>query len=136
MILRLTVGDNDFTEAIEQFAEDPTLTHFFCTTKLPEYQGWDIMKQMNRFRDLFYSTEKYTPELIEELVSAIKLRWEIYVKYVMPPHEWWDETDAERIKNYLIKDFKVKFQKSFTPKWENGEVVYICLGYHNRWWTF
>lgn len=26
--------------------------------------------------------------------------------------------------------------QSLTPKWENGEVVYICLGYYNRWWTF
>ena len=36
----------------------------------------------------------------------------------------------------LIKNFNIKFQKSLTPKWENGEVVYICCGYYNRWWTF
>lgn len=49
---------------------------------------------------------------------------------------WWDEADAKRIREYLIRDFKVKFQKSLTPKCENSEVVYICCGYHRKWWTF
>jgi hypothetical protein len=132
MILRITVNDNDFTEYLEQFAEDPTLTHFFCTTKLPEYSGWDTMKKMNHFRELFYSTEKYTPELIDELVESIKLHWELWVKYELQLEEWQDDDTRE----YLIKNFKVKFQKSLTPKWENGEVVYICCGYYNKWWTF
>ena len=136
MILRLTVNDNDFTEELEKFASDPTLTRFYCTTKLPQYQGWDTMQKMNRFRELFYSTEKYTPELIEELVESIKERWSIYVNYVMEDHEWWDADDAIRVRKYLIDDFKCKFQKSLTPKWENGEVVYLCCGYYNRWWTF
>jgi hypothetical protein len=66
----------------------------------------------------------------------IKQNWENFVKHVMPDHDWWDDFDKIRIREALIKDFNVKFQKSLTPKWENGEVVYICCGYHNKQWTF
>ena len=132
MILRITVNDNDFTEYLEQFADDPTLTKFFCTTKLPEYQSWETMKKMNRFRELFYGTEKYTSELAEELVDAIKQHWEIWVRYELKLKDHQDDDTRD----YLIENFNVKFQKSLTPKWENGEVVYICLGYYRRWWTF
>lgn len=132
MILRITVNDNDFTDYLEQFAEDPTITKFYCTTTLPEFSGWDAMKKMNRIRELYYSTEKFTPELINELIESIKLNWELWVRHVLQLKEWQDDATRE----YLIKNFKVKVQKTLTPHWENGEVVYICLGYHNRWWTF
>lgn len=137
MILRITVGDNDFTEELENFAKDPSLTTFFCRTDIPEYRfNLDRVKKMDRFQQLFYQTDKYTPELANELVEMLKEHWEIFVKYIMPNHERWNDEDAERIKNYLIRDFKVKFQKSLTPREQNGEVVYICCGYYNRWWTF
>jgi hypothetical protein len=132
MILRITVNDNDFTEYLEQFAKDPTITHFFCTTRLPEYSDWQTIKKMDRFRELFYSTEKYTPELIKELVEGVKLRWELWVRHELQLEEWQDDDTRE----YLIKEFRVEFQNSLTPKWENGEVVYICCGYYDRWWTF
>ena len=132
MILRITVNDNDFTEYLERFAEDPTITHFFCTTKLPEYSDWQTIKKMERFRELFYSTEKYTPELVNELIEGVKLRWELWVKHELKLAEWQDDDTRD----YLIKNFKVKFQKSLTPRWENGEVIYICLGYYNKWWRF
>ena len=83
-----------------------------------------------------YNIDKYDQAIVDELITGIKKRWELYVKYVMPDHEWWNEEDKVRVREYLIRDFKVKFQKSLTPKWENGEVVYICLGYYNRHWTF
>jgi hypothetical protein len=92
----------------------------------------EFFKHNERFRELFYNTDKYTPELAEELCNLIKKNWELFVRYILQLHEWQDDTTRE----YLIREFKVKFQKSLTPKWENGEVVYICLGYHNKWWTF
>jgi hypothetical protein len=97
---------------------------------------YDYIKSLDRFRELFYQTEKYTPELADELCAIIKQHWELWVKHCMKDHEWWNDDDKVRIREYLIRDFKVKFQKSLIPKWENGEVVYICCGYHNRHWTF
>ena len=142
MILRITVGDNDFTEELEQFAKDPEgATYLLKVCKvenasLTQDEKLDLFKRADRFRELFYYVDKYTPELVAELCEMVKQNWENYVNYVMPDHEWWDEDDKVRIRKYLIRDFKVKFQKSLTPKCENGEVVYICCGYHNKQWTF
>ena len=142
MILRITVGDNDFTEELEQFANDPEGAVYFlkaaksASELMTQDEKIELYRRMERFRELFYNTEKYTPELAAELCDLVKQNWENFVNYVMADHPWWTPEDAKRIREYLIRDFKVKFQKSLTPKWENGEVVYICCGYHNRWWTF
>ena len=142
MILRITVGDNDFTQELEQFANDPDGSAYLLKAckpendKLTQDEKIGLFKRADRFRDLFYMTEKYTPELAAELCEMIKQNWENFVNNVMANHPWWDEADAKRIREYFIRDFRVKFQKSLTPKWENGEVVYICCGYHRKWWTF
>lgn len=138
MILRITVGDNDFTEELERFASDLELFEYTRNKagEMSTDELYTYIKGKDRFRELFYQTEKYTPELASELCDMIREHWEVWVNNCMKNHDWWDEAEAERIKGYLIRDFKVKFQKSLTPKWENGEVVYICCGYHNRWWTF
>jgi len=142
MILRITVGDNDFTEELEQFANDPTGTAYFFKAArldnelLTQDEKLELGKRLTRCEELFYHIDKYTPELAAELCELVKQNWENFVNYVMSDHDWWSAEDSKRIKSYLIRDFKVKFQKSLTPKWENGEVVYICCGYYKRWWTF
>jgi hypothetical protein len=142
VILRITVGDNDFTEELEQFANDPEGAAYFlkaaksASELMTQDEEFELYRRMERFRELFYNTEKYTPELAAELCEMVKQNWKNFVNHVMNNHEWWSDEDAKRIREYLIRDFKVKFQKSLTPKWENGEVVYICCGYYRRWWTF
>lgn len=138
MILRITVGDNDFTEELEQFASDLNLYEYTHTRAcdMTADEIYEHIMSLERFRELFYGTEKYTPELAAELCNCIKKHWELWVNNCMKNHDWCDEAEAVRVKEHLIRDFKVKFQKSLTPRWENGEVVYICCGYHNRWWTF
>ena len=133
MLLRITINDNDFTEYLEQFAEDPAICVYTRFRKdLSQDEMLEFFKHNDRFRELFYNTDKYTPDLINELCESIKYNWELFVKYILHLEEWQDDDTRE----YLIKNFKVKFQKSLTPRWENGEVVYICLGYYNKWWTF
>jgi hypothetical protein len=142
MILRITVGDNDFTPELEQFANDPEGSAYLLKAcklenkELTQDEKIELFKRADRFRDLFYMTDKYTPELAKELCDMVRQNWENFVNYIMCDHDHWDEADAKRIREYLIRDFKVKFQKSLTPKCENGEVVYICCGYHRKWWTF
>ena len=142
MILRITVGDNDFTEELEQFAKDPEGAAYLLKVCKPENirltqdEKLALFERADRFRELFYNTDKYTPELTVELCNMVRQNWENFVNHVMLDHDWWDDFDKIRIREALIKDFKVKFQKSLTPKWENGEVVYICCGYHNKQWTF
>ena len=142
MILRITVGDNDFTEELEQFAKDPEGAAYLLKVCKPENirltqdEKLALFERADRFRELFYNTDKYTPVLASELCDMIRQNWENFVNHVMSDHTWWDDFDKIRIREALIKDFKIKFQKSLTPKWENGEVVYICCGYHNKQWTF
>jgi hypothetical protein len=142
MILRITVGDNDFTEELEQFANDPECIAYLHkvyrpeNTTLTQDEKIKLFKRTDRFSKLFYNTEKYTPELAAELCELVKQNWENFVNHAMKDHDYWSDTDKVRLREYLIRDFKVKFQKSLTPKWENGEVVYICCGYPNKWWTF
>ena len=138
MILRITVSDNDFTQELEEFADDLELFEYTRSkaSEMTSDELYNYIKEKDRFRELFYNTMKYTPELAEELCDLIKKHWELWVNNSMKDHEWWNNEDKVRIREYLIKDFRVKFQKSLTPKWENGEVVYICCGYHNRHWTF
>jgi hypothetical protein len=138
MILRITVSDNDFTKELEEFADDLELFEYTRSkaSEMTSEELYDYIKGNDRFRELFYNTMKYTPELADELCELIKKHWELWVNNSMKDHEWWDDKDKVRIREYLIRDFRVKFQKSLTPKWENGEVVYICCGYHNRHWTF
>lgn len=138
MILRITVSDNDFTQELEEFADDLELFDYTRkkATEMSSDDLYNYIKSLDRFRELFYQTEKYTPELAAELCDLIKQHWELWVNNCMKDHPWWSAEDAKRIREYLIRDFDVKFKKSLTPKWENGEVVYICCGYHNRHWTF
>ena len=142
MILRITVGDNDFTPELEQFAKDIEGSAYLLkackleNNQLTQDEKLALFEDAERFRDLFYMTDKYTPELAAELCARVKQNWENFVNHVMCDHDWWDEADAKRVREYLIRDFKVKFQKSLTPKDENGEVVYVCCGYYNKWWTF
>ena len=138
MILRITVSDNDFTQELEEFADDLELFEYTRqkAAELSSDELYDYIKRLDRFRELFYQTEKYTPELAAELCDLIKQHWELWVNNCMKDHPWWSAEDAKRIREYLIRDFNVKFKKSLTPKWENGEVVYICCGYHKRHWTF
>ena len=138
MILRITVSDNDFTQELEEFADDLELFEYTRkkATEMSSDELYTYIKSLDRFRELFYQTEKYTPELANELCDLIKQHWEIWVNNCMKDHPWWNDDDKVRIREYLIRDFNVKFKKSLAPKWENGEVVYICCGYHKRHWTF
>ena len=138
MILRITVSDNDFTQELEEFADDLELFEYTRkkATEMSSDELYTYIKSLDRFRELFYQTEKYTPELANELCDCIKKNGAVWVNNCMEDHPWWNDEDKVRIREYLIRDFRVKFQKSLTPKWENGEVVYICCGYHNRHWTF
>jgi hypothetical protein len=85
MILRITVGDNDFTEALEQFAKDPEGSAYLLKAckiendQLTQDEKLALFKRADRFRDLFYMTDKYTPELAAELCDMVRQNWENFV---------------------------------------------------------
>jgi hypothetical protein len=108
MILRITVGDNDFTEELEQFANDPEGSAYFLKAAklendlLTQDEKLALFKRMDRFIELFYNTDKYTTDLASELCELVKQNWENFVNHVMCDHDWWDEVESKRIREYLL----------------------------------
>lgn len=130
-IIRITVGDNDFTEWLEEFAKDMSAVRAYLKRVDEKDASLDEQRSMivelDRFRELFYNTESYTPELLEELKQLITKNWGKFVRG--------KTKEAQQIE-YLIKNFNIRIQKTFVPRWLNGEVVFICTGYWDKQWTF
>ena len=127
MIIRLTLGDNDFTDKLERFADnlfsrlfwDPRLRVNY--DKLREQYSRDAILDMfteeNKIQDILNPniTESLTTEQKGVLKATTILRWNSFV----------DSLDIDtHTKAYLKKNFKVSFSFSFKDKWENGEAVY------------
>lgn len=104
MIIRITVNDNDFTEELEQFAKDLEGSTYLLeackleNTKLTQDEKLALFNDAERFRDLFYNTDKYTPALAGELCERVRKNCENFVNYVMKDHDYWDDTDKIRIR--------------------------------------
>lgn len=130
-ILKLTVKDNDFTEWIEEFAKDMAVTDIYLKRAKAGLATLEEQREMicdiDRFRELFYNTDEFTDEVMAELVTLITKNWTKFVR---------DKADTKHCIDYLIDNFEIKVQKSLTPRWMNGEVVFVCTGYWDKQWTF
>lgn len=122
MIIKMTVEDNDFTELLEDFAND-LVNLFFQETKYNYENDYntEILHQLIETEEIIRRTlwAESIKELTEEGKTLLKARLHImWGKYV-------DSGEQEdRIKEYLKRDFKVDLSFKFEDKWENGEVVY------------
>ena len=78
MLLRITVNDNDFTEELENFAQDLELYSYVrdYVRNMPTDEALAFFKQSDRLRELFYNTDKYTPELATELGTLGEVLYE------------------------------------------------------------
>ena len=130
MIIRMTVEDNDYTELLEDFA-DNLKAHFFQETKSNYENDYnpEILHQLIETEETIRQTlwSSSAKEVTNEGKTLLKARLHImWGKYV-------DSGEQEdRIKEYLKKDFKVKLGFKFEDKWENGEVVYYFTN-ANKW---
>ena len=122
MIIRMTVEDNDFTEMLEDFAND-LVKLFFQETKYNYENDYnpEILHQLIKTEEMIRQTlwAESMSEIIEEgktlLEARLYIMWGRYV----------DSGEQEdRIKDYLKRDFKVDISFNFEDKWENGEAVY------------
>ena len=122
MIIRMTVEDNDFTELLEDFANDLRKL-FFQETKSNYENDYspEILRQLIETEETIRQTlwadsvKEVTDEGKTLLKARLHIMWGGYV----------DSGEQEdRIKDYLKRDFKVDLSFKFEDKWENGEVVY------------
>lgn len=118
----MTVEDNDFTELLEDFANDLRKL-FFQETKCNYENDYnpEILLQLIETEETIRQTlwAGSMEEVTEEGKTLLKARLHImWGKYV-------DSGEQEdRVKEYLKRDFNCSFSFTFNDKWENGEVVY------------
>lgn len=120
MIIRMTVNDNDFTYIIESFSS----CMYSQDTCFPSDENMRKIYYDNKtFRELWCEITNGKGELCNEdeeiFIDIIKQK---YVRYISNRFD-----DEEDTKKYLLDKFKVSAQKSITPHWENGEVVYTFV---------
>ena len=130
MIIRMTVEDNDYTELLEDFA-DNLQEYLFQETKsaIKDNYSPEITLQLLQTEDIIRNTlwADSVKDVTDEGKTLLKARLHImWGKYI-------DSGEQEdRIKDYLKKDFDCSFSFNFKDKWENGEAVYYFT--HAKKW--
>lgn len=122
MIIRMTVEDNDFTELLEDFANDLVNLFFQETTyNCSNDYNPEILHQLIETEETIRRTlwAESMKEVTEEGKTLLKARLHIMWGRYVDSGEQEDE-----IKDYLKRDFKVDISFKFEDKWENGEAVY------------
>lgn len=121
MIIRATFNDNDFTQVLEQFFEQPLfLGVLYCLNKwkdntyietLKKYR--DTQVEMESYLHIIQDEKQFTPNKRGRFILVLRESIKDWLKDIYP-----DDFD------YLSKELRVEFISSVTDKWQNGEVVY------------
>lgn len=132
MIIRLTVRDNDFTSIIEDFASSLYWQDSCPRDTMNIREFWN---DMERFRDMWgeviNGSGKLTPEQQSEFLEIVLRKFETYIR-----RRFDGDGDDALHRDYLLAKIEVKLQKSLTPRWENGEVVYVFPNAGGKHLTF
>lgn len=128
MIIRMTVGDNDFTQEIESFTKS-LLSDLLCGVD-EEYNGLVDIESKRRFLDRRDQIRSLlNPNNGTNLSKFDRKQICEEVKHLWIRHVRHRVTASARISDvpgaYLIAHFKVSVIYQMTDKWENGEVVYF-----------
>lgn len=121
MIIKATFNDNDFTQVLEQFFEQPLLLGaVYCLKKwknntdietLRKYR--DIQVEMESYLHIIQDEQQFTPNKRGRFILILRNSIKDWLKDKYP-----DDYD------YLSKALDVEFVKSATDEWQNGEIVY------------
>lgn len=129
MIIRMTVGDNDFTDIVESFASHMIFqdTCFPSDENIRKLYNDDKMFR-NLWNEITNGVGKLSDENAEIFLDIIKQKYACYIQRRL------NDDDIE-YQNYLLDNFKVNLQESITPHWENGEVVYVFVNAGGKYIT-
>ena len=122
MIIRMTVEDNDFTEMLEDFADNLfERLYIESSLVLNEFYTPEVLHELIETEETIRKTmwAESMDDISDEAQTLLKAKLHIiWGKYV-------DSVEKEdRIKDCLKRDFNCSFGFTFEDKWENGEVVY------------
>ncbi|MBE5881826.1 MAG: hypothetical protein E7289_05935 [Lachnospiraceae bacterium] len=114
MIIRLSVEDNDFQEVLERY-----LSKFYLNIdKVDELttenamDSWKLYKKINGMLN---------PNCHYKLTKEDEVFLE---KQIRDSFSFWCKNNYPKDEEYLSKNLTIKFLKSMTDKWENGEACY------------
>lgn len=121
MIIKMTVGDNDFTDILESFA---SVLFFAETGDRTDENFAQLYKDCQEFSRLWNEVNNGSGSLTkDERKNFLDICKRKFVHYVCNRFD-----DEEETRAYLLQNFRVSMQKSLTPRWQNGEVVYVFIG--------
>ena len=123
MIIKLSIGDNDFESTMMSFAKKIACGMYPIPTKKenktkPGYFS-ELIKKNETYRNAIRKTtdDTITDEEKEMVINAIK--------------EGWNEIHKDN--SYLYDLLNVEIVDFITDKWQNGEVFYIITtAYHGN----
>lgn len=122
MIIKLTVRDNDFSELLESFANrmfylnirNKLLEDMTTEEKSAEIDRMlaheDILQLINPNND-----QEITTKEAAKIIEYIK---EQFADFLI------GRKVSSSTQDYLNKNLQITIQKSFTDRWENGEMIY------------
>ena len=114
MIIRLSVGDNDFQKVLEKY-----LSRFFLNIEKTRevtvenaLSEWNIHKKINTMLN---------PNNDYVLTSDDKV---FLAKQIKDSFGFWCKKHYPKEEEYLSKNLKIQILDNMTDKWENGEACY------------
>lgn len=116
MIIKMTVGDNDFTDVIENFFSNfyhrtfKTMYEDLYEETTDEIIGFFEKDEFIRNK-ISFSTERITKDDALKLISLLYELFRHYIRYI-------------ESKTYILENLKIYITYKVVDKWENGEVVY------------
>ena len=115
MIIRLSVEDNDFQELLEKYASKLFLNITEDGEELTvdnAMHKYDIMDKTNKILN---------PNCHHKLTKEDEIFLE---EQIRKSFAYFCEKRKPSSKDYLVSKLTIKFLKSMTDKWENGEACY------------
>ena len=121
MILKATFKDNDFTEVLEDFFEQPLfLGILYCLNKWKDNTDSEILKkyrdtqiEMQAYLHIIQDEKQFTPNKRGRFITILRDSIKDWLKDNYPDDY-----------NYLSNNLHIEFVTSIKDKWQNDEVVY------------
>lgn len=128
MILRISFGDNDFTQFIEEFLDEYRRSVYVIALS--------IMKKYDKDKDLqeYVHTSIYIDELMARLYGEDKRKKDDIQEFIELFKEaflFWlsNNNNCKESMDYLINNLTVINIRSVKSEWRNMEVVYWFTDY-------
>lgn len=125
MIIRFTIHDNDFSDALKLFARQ-FYSKIVCrpiSVNATTGETITMRKELNRWIELLHDPDELlTPEDKEFVCNCVRIAWNDFADKV--DQTYYSIPGLKCTRKYFKENFDVEIVDSFQELWENGEVCY------------